>query len=370
MTSDIFLFGTLRYRPLLNLVSGGEVADDRLRPARLPDYSVLSVNDGAFPILEATAGAWAPGDLLQGVTEEERARLDFFELIFDYSLKSKILEGDLKALVYMPPKGRWAGKGAWVVQDWADRFGALTLFAAEEVMSYYDQRSPQDVAALMPRITARAASRLRAQSSKHGAGTLDGAIERTFTQRAYSGFFAFDQIKACYETFAGRMSDEITREIFIGTDAAIVLPYDPVRDRVLLVEQVRMGLWGRGDKTLWLMEPIAGLVDAGETPEDCAFREAQEEAGLTLTRLEPVAEAYASPGSVTDFFYIYVGLCDLPDDVTGTGGLASEGEDIRSHILSFDALMNQAETLQIGNAPMATAIYWLAHHRSRLRSGG
>jgi ADP-ribose pyrophosphatase len=129
-----------------------------------------------------------------------------------------------------------------------------------------------------------------------------------------------------HRRFDGGMSPLITREIFISGDAVTVLPYDPVRDRVLLIEQFRTGALGRGDPLPWQLEAIAGRIDPGEAPEDAARREAVEEAGLMLGRLEPVAEYYPSPGAMTEYIYSYVALCDLPDGVAGVeadpGGVA------------------------------------------------
>ena len=73
--------------------------------------------------------------------------------------------------------------------------------------------------------------------------------------------------------FGGGQSAPLLREVFVATDAALVLPYDPLRDRVLLVEQFRMGPYGRGDPRPFLLEPVAGRIDAGETPEEAARRE-------------------------------------------------------------------------------------------------
>lgn len=62
----------------------------------------------------------------------------------------------------------------------------------------------------------------------------------------------------------------------------IVLPYDPIHDRVLLVEKFRAGPFARQGENPWCLEPIAELMDQGETPEEAGLREAHEEAGLTL----------------------------------------------------------------------------------------
>ena len=118
-----------------------------------------------------------------------------------------------------------------------------------------------------------------------------------------------------------------------------------------------------------MLEPIAGRVDAGETCEETAYREALEEAGLTLEALHEVAHCYASPGCSTEYFDIYVGICDLPDDVTGICGVKEEAEDIRSYLFSFDELMGMVDGMQAVNAPLVLAGLWLARHRERLRAG-
>lgn len=196
---------------------------------------------------------------------------------------------------------------------------------------------------------------------------MQGRVDILERTRVHTNFFGMDEITMRHETFDGGMSEPLNRSVFVTSDASIVLPYDPVRDRVLLVEQIRLGPIGRYDPVVWQMEPIAGLVDPGESPEDAAHREAREEAGLTFDALEPVAECYPSPGGNTDFFHIYVGLCDLPDTATGIGGAEDEGENIRSHVMAFDALMALAEDRRTANAPLTLATYWLAHHRARLR---
>lgn len=163
------------------------------------------------------------------------------------------------------------------------------------------------------------------------------------------------------------MGPEIRREVFVSGDAVTVLPYDPRRDRVLLVEQFRAGPFGRGDPLPWQLEAIAGRVDPGETPEDAARREALEEAGLVLGPLEMVAEYYPSPGAMTEYIYSYVAITDLPDGVTGVYGSEDEAEDIRGHLLSFEALMAAVARGEVANAPLILTALWLQRERGWLR---
>jgi nudix-type nucleoside diphosphatase (YffH/AdpP family) len=164
------------------------------------------------------------------------------------------------------------------------------------------------------------------------------------------------------------MSAQMRREVFVATDAALVLPYDPVTDRVLLVEQFRMGPYGRGDTRPWMLEPVAGRMDAGETPEQTARRECLEEAGLELRALEMISSHYCTPGYSTEYFHLFLGLCDLPAETVGQGGLASEQEDIRTHIIGYDRAMALVASGEANNGPLILGLLWLERERARLRA--
>jgi nudix-type nucleoside diphosphatase (YffH/AdpP family) len=235
-------------------------------------------------------------------------------------------------------------------------------------MGHHGTRSREDVAQMFPQIRARAWSKVLAQLPKAPQGVFDGEIEIEQQTRAYTGYFAVDEVDLRHPRFDGTMSEVLQRSYFVAGDAALVLPYDPIRDCVLVVEQMRMGPLGRGDPEIWHLEPIAGRIDPGETPQQAAIREAQEEAGLTLSGLEVVAQGYPSPGDSTGYYHIFVGVTDLPDSAAGVGGLASEDENIRSRLISFDDFIAMAERQALANTPLALLTYWLAYHRSRLRS--
>lgn len=365
---DLFIFGTLLHRPLLRMVAG---EDCRTAPMRLPGHRVARVAGEVFPML--TSGEGADGLLITGASEEAIARIDYYEAAFGYARHPVTLEtpqGDKQggATVYLPAPGRWQPAEDWSLTDWADAWGALTVETAKEAMSLMGQISPEEMGRRYGSMMNRADGRLRAASQTPTDGMTRADVELMSLRQPFGGYFAVDELTLRHRRFDGTMSATMNREVWALGDAMLVLPYDPVRDRVLLVEQFRVGPYLRGDLSPWLLEPIAGRIDPGETPEAAARREAEEEAGLTLGALELIADGYPSPGTTSEHFHIFLGLADLPDDITGSGGLDSEDEDIRSHLLTwaeFDAAL-MAGSFKL--VPLELAGHWLARNRDRLRS--
>ncbi|MDA7429867.1 NUDIX domain-containing protein [Primorskyibacter aestuariivivens] len=371
--ADLFFFGTLCHGPLLACVLGGDVAEHRVRPAQLSGWAVHWVKDAPFPMILQVADGTATGVVLCDVTEEERARLSFYEGGFDYALREVSVETDAgprAAELYVPAEGRWTPGADWDLGDWAARYGELTLHAAREVMDRYPDATPAEIDALFPWIRARAWSQMLA---KRTAPTVlrrgDGAGDIVLSARSggFDGFFRLRPFDIAYRRFDGQMSDRISREVFVSYDAALVLPYDPARDQVLLIEQLRFGPLWRGDPAPWVLEPIAGLVDAGEAPADCARREAEEEAGLSLGDLVPMMKVYASPGYTTEFFHCYLAICDLGERRGGLAGLDHESEDIRSHVLTFERVMELLDSGEINVGPLSAMLLWLARKRDHFR---
>jgi len=183
----------------------------------------------------------------------------------------------------------------------------------------------------------------------------------------YKGFFSVEEHDLTYQKFNKEQSNVVTRSTLVSSDAVIVLPYDPVNDRILLIEQFRSGPYVKGDKHPWVLEPIAGLIDEGETPESAGIREAQEEAHLEIKRLELVARSYPSPGISTEFFHQYIGIVELLDSSNLIAGLQSENEDIRSHIFEYEQFFEMIESGKVKVGPLILLGLWLSKNRNRLR---
>lgn len=184
----------------------------------------------------------------------------------------------------------------------------------------------------------------------------------------YYGFFKLDRYDVEHRLFDGQMGAVVRRELLERGDAVAVLPYDPVLDEALLVEQFRIG--AKDDPAgPWLIEPIAGMIDAQEAPLDVAKREAQEEAGCTLRSLTPIAEYYCSPGGCTEKVYLYCAQADLSLVKNhSVHGLKEEGEDIRVHRLPMSELQAMLMAGRLNTAMSLIATQWLVMHRLRLRA--
>ncbi len=363
---QVFLYGTLRHEGLLDIVLG-HVPHARLRPATLQDYSVSRAQGHSFPLIEARRGAEAFGSLLTDVSPEERARLDHYELGFGYHLHEVNIGGEA-ALVYLPEPGLWQADGPWSLDDWSANDWPHVRHSASEIMSYLGQAEASDLAWRFAMIGARAQSRNLAQSApapaELRAGLSAADVEVARRDVSHFGYFRTDTYGLRHKRFDGTISGVLAREVFLSADAALVLPYDAARDCVMLIEQFRMGPFARGDARPWVLEPIAGRIDAGESPEAAAARECQEEAGLSLRSLLPIAQCYASPGEVSTYFHMFLGLADLPEGSSGIGGLEGEQEDIKSHIVSFERAMELVETGEINVGPLIQMLQWLALNKA------
>ncbi|WP_235823802.1 NUDIX domain-containing protein [Actibacterium lipolyticum] len=370
----MFFYGTLCHRPLLECVLGDEREGVQISAARLPGYASYWVKSQSYPMIEPLAGGHAEGLLVRGLSERAIARLNFYEGGFSYCIEEVTVEysGEFaRADVYFPQAEQSKGE-PWCLEDWAKIWGPVTVIAAQEVMQDFGIRSAAEIAQRFGSIRSRAASRIRAQDA--APTTLRGAavpsdVRLHKASRPYADFFSVEEYELTHRRFAGGESAVLSRAGFVATDAATLLPYDPVRDRVLLIEQFRVGPFARGDAQCWSLEAIAGRIDPGETPEEAARREAQEEAHLTIGALHPVFNYYPSPGALSEFLYSYVAIADLPDDAAGLGGAVDEGEDIRAHVIGFERLMALLDTGEVQNAPLIISALWLARNRDRLRAG-
>jgi nudix-type nucleoside diphosphatase (YffH/AdpP family) len=371
--SAIFFYGSLRDHGLLEIVLGRPVDPSHLGPARAEGFATLRLADEAYPMLLPAPGRQAEGVLFHHVTEADLDRLAFFEEA-EYDLAPITVttaSGPCEARYYCGTDKPAASIADWNFAAWTRDHRAVAVEATREYMHHYGRLPVEEVDTLWPGIKIRAYQRAHALASEPKLGAVrtdfgtDDADQISLT-RGYTSFLAVQELRLRHRRFDGGWTGEIDRSVVAWGDAVAVLPYDPGRDRVLLIEQFRPAPMARGDRNPWCIEVIAGRIDTTETPEQTARREAAEEAGLTLGRIAGIAGYYPSPGLACEHLTAFVGEADL----TGAGGfhgLAREGEDIRTMVLGFDEAMAAVEAGAVNTAFALVSILWLAANRQRLR---
>lgn len=190
-------------------------------------------------------------------------------------------------------------------------------------------------------------------------------IEAQSVETAYDGFFKITVHTLRHRRFDGRMGPTIKRELLERGRSVCVLPYDPRSDRVLLIRQFLIGslVAGLAPRPL---QVVAGIVDAGESEETAARREAQEEAGCALQRMVRAQAFLPSPGGSSERVTAFCGEADL----TAAGGLfgvAAENEDIRAEVLRADQAIARLDDGSIESGPAVVILSWFARHRDALR---
>lgn len=184
-------------------------------------------------------------------------------------------------------------------------------------------------------------------------------------ETGYAGFFRLEKYRLRHTLFAGGWSGEIERELFGRGKCVAVLLYDPERDEVVLIEQFRIGAIGCPERA-WLIEIVAGAIEEGETAEDVAYREVEEEAGCLIEELIEVMHFYTSPGGYAEMITLFCGRIDSRQ-VGGIHGLDHEDEDILVRPVSFAEAWRLLESGAIESAIPILALQWLALNRERLR---
>ncbi len=148
------------------------------------------------------------------------------------------------------------------------------------------------------------------------------------------------------------------RNLFRRPDAAVLLPYDAQRGKVLLTRQFRLGAF-MNDSTPNLLEACAGTLDPGEAADACMRREAMEEIGLRVGELRFLFEAFVSPAATTEKLYFFVAPYAPGARVGDGGGMEEEGEEIEIVEASFAEILREAEAGALRDGKTLTLLYWL-----------
>ena len=187
-------------------------------------------------------------------------------------------------------------------------------------------------------------------------------LERT---TPYRGFMRLYHYKLKHKIFDQGWSIELSREVLERGECAALLPYDPERDEVVLLEQFRIGGYTSPNASPWQIECVAGMIEPGHMAEETAYRET-EEAGVQVTELISMFNYLTSPGCTSETIELFCGCVDA-EGVGGLYGLAEEGEYIRVFVVSAEEAFAMLDRGEIGNAMTIIALQWLKLHHTMVR---
>ncbi len=179
-------------------------------------------------------------------------------------------------------------------------------------------------------------------------------------------FFKIEEARLRFELFSGKMSQWMRRLSLERGDSVAVLVFNQTTEKLILINQFRYPTYKNNHG--WIIETIAGMIDLGETPEESARREVQEETGLNIDAFESIATFYPSPGGSSErIFLFYSEVSGEKAKYKETGGLIGEGEDIKAVEISIADALKKIKSGEIVDAKTIIGIYWLENHQLNLR---
>ena len=190
----------------------------------------------------------------------------------------------------------------------------------------------------------------------------DVSIEQV--ERAFDGFFKVDRLTLTHPRFE-KGEIKVVRELFKRGDAVCLVLYDPVKDRVVLIEQFRVG--ALAGPSPWVLELVAGIVEPGESAAQVAIREADEEAGVKVSNLRSIIRFMPSGGGCDEWIELMYAEVDS-DLASGIHGLEAENEDIKVHVMSSEDAFKLVRQGVVNSSPAIIGLQWLELNRDRLVS--
>jgi len=182
----------------------------------------------------------------------------------------------------------------------------------------------------------------------------------------WAGRYPVQRVRYRYRRRDGSLSGPVTWELLRRGQGAVILPWDPVRDRVALIEQFRLPALAAGEEPR-MVELPAGLVDGEEDPLATARRELEEETGLVAGRVARIGSYLLLQGASDERVHFHVAEVSLAETGERVRGLAAEDEETVVRVVDAAEAFAMVAENRIRNASAALGLLWLQVNCARLR---
>tara|TARA_Y100001970_G_C14171137_1_gene824227 strand:- start:274 stop:897 length:624 start_codon:yes stop_codon:yes gene_type:complete len=190
-------------------------------------------------------------------------------------------------------------------------------------------------------------------------------VELLKKRNLFVGFNKVDSYELRFKKFNGSWSQIIEREVFDRSHGVLVVLFDAIKDKVILVEQFRCGAyaassscWFKKEQSPWTLECVAGNIGNQENPIEVAFRETKEETGCEIKDLMPIGHFLVSPSSSTQSVFMYCANVNS-SKVKGVHGNSEEGEETIPIALLVSEAFNLMQSGYINTAGTIIGLQWL-----------
>ncbi|WP_317045265.1 NUDIX hydrolase [Formosa algae] len=162
-----------------------------------------------------------------------------------------------------------------------------------------------------------------------------------------------------HDSFEGDTQIEVVRECLDRGNAIAIILVEKDTDSVLLINQFRYPTITHPGYDGWLIEIVAGCMEADEDPIECAKREVEEEIGYTIANMESMGEYYSSPGGSSERVHGFYAEVNSTDKKFKGGGLDAEQEDIQLIKFPISEIKNALKANTFKDAKTIIALQWL-----------
>ena len=188
----------------------------------------------------------------------------------------------------------------------------------------------------------------------------DSQAKMIAREHVYDGYLGFYKYRLQIPSLNPHKTPFILdgQEVVHTADSVLVLIYAPTIDSFVFCKEFRPGVFfNNTDDDPFILQCVAGTIEASEQPGDTAFKEVKEETGITIDEIKLIASVYKSPGIITEKAFLYYAECSGSPQ-GGLHGVGVGDEEIETTIISRKKTFELMDEFNILDAATLLALNW------------